>query len=181
MQGALGSATTRAGRDQCARMCSRAAAWTSRAASACALVILRGDLHALGDARAEARMLLLDEAAVDLPDLVGLDDPHRVAPGIEAVVPGAMRTCCGLGSTPAMAPSASRSSAATGASASAKASSAISSAADRRGDGVAAEQHRADAAEHARRVGASQPMVSNDGDMSIAPLVSTRPSVVRMP
>ena len=91
-----------------------------------------------------------------------------------------MRMCCGLGSAPAIAPSASRSSVATASSASAKPSSAISRLPIGAGSGVAAEQHRADAAEHAR--GRREPADGVERRRHVhRALVSTRPCVVRMP
>ena len=82
IEGAVGSATTVPGLIRLRRW-SRAAARTALAASACAGGDGRSDLHALGDAGAELRMLFFDEAAVHLPDLVGLDHAHRFAPLIE--------------------------------------------------------------------------------------------------
>ena len=64
------------------------------------------------------------------------------------------------------------SSAATGASASAKASSAMSSLRDRAPQSMCRRAARRRRCGTRPRVAANQPMVSNDGDMSIAPLVS---------
>ena len=92
-----------------------------------------------------------------------------------------MRTCCGLGSAPAIAASAS-----------------LQQSRDRRiglGEAVVGDQQVLDRRRRPLRrraapaptlrntpaVAASQPTVSNDGDMSITPLVSMRPCVVRMP
>ncbi len=82
IDGAVGSATTVPGLIS-AQMCSRAAARTARARVGLRLRDGRCDLHAFGDAGAELRLLVFDEAAVHLPDLVGLDHAHRFAPLIE--------------------------------------------------------------------------------------------------
>ncbi len=86
----------------------------------------------------------------------------------------------GFGSRPAIADSASRNSSPTGSSACSKASSAISR--FRIGAFAAVPPSSTEPTlRNMPAVAASQPTVSNVGDMSITPSVSMRPCVVRMP
>ena len=124
-------------------------------------------------------MLLFDEAAVHLPDLVRLDHAHRFAPVIEAV----WREPHVLGFRQNVLHPIERD------------AQKLDHCVVGFGKAVVGDQQGADM-RRARRSPpsstsptrrntpgplANQPMVSNDGAISMQPLVSTRPWVVRMP